>query len=140
MLAVVPADDAISTYEIARLITGLGLHHGERVRMADLRDVRLSRVGAFLEVTSELVRRGQRVVFATRSIDKNLATIPLARAADGVVLCVSLGSTSIRAVEETIERIGKERFLGSLLIGKPGGGGCRAPPLSSSQSLVRNEN
>src|SRR6202044_3669543 len=100
-LAVVSADDTISTYEVARVITRLGLHHGEQVRLADLRDVRMSRVGAFLEVTQELVRRGQRVVFATRSTSKSLATIPLARAADGVVLCVSMGSTLIGAVKET---------------------------------------
>lgn len=115
-LAVVPVDEGISTFEVASLITTLGLHHGESVSVADLRDVRLNRVGAFLEVAGELVSRGQRVVFATGSIKENLATVPLARAADGVVLCVSIGATMLGSIEETIEQIGKERFLGSILV------------------------
>ena len=129
-LAVVPADDRTPTYEVARLIAALGLHHGELVRMADLRDVRPGRVGAFLEVAAELVNRGERVVFATCSVSENLATIPLARAADGVILCVSIGSTSIRRIEETIEVVGKDRFLGSMLIRDPAAAVARSSALA----------
>jgi hypothetical protein len=138
-LAVVPADDAVSTYEVARVITRLGLHHGEQVRLADMRDVRLSRVGAFLEVTQELVRRGQRVVFATRSTSNSLATLPLARAADGVVLCVSIGSTLIAAVKETIDQIGKERFLGSMLVDETGGGHHAPPSWSPAEDRLAQQ-
>jgi UDP:flavonoid glycosyltransferase YjiC (YdhE family) len=99
----------------------------------------MSRVGAFLEVTQELVRRGQRVVFATRSTSKSLATIPLARAADRVILCVSLGSTSIRVVEETIEQIGKERFLGSMLVGEPSRGRRAPRPWSSAEGRLEQQ-
>jgi len=116
MLAVVPVDEWISTYQVASVITTLGIHHGESISVADLSDIRLNRVSAFLEAAGELVRHGRRVVFATRSIAENLAAIPLARAADGVILCVSMGSTSIKAIEDAIEQIGKERFLGSVLI------------------------
>lgn len=130
-LAVVPVDAGVSTHEVANLITALGLHHGELVSVADLRYVRLNRVPAFLEVASELVNRGQRVVFAARSIKENLATIPLARAADGVILCVSLGATLLGSIEDAIEQIGKERFLGSLLIKSPGKD-ARAPARRST--------
>lgn len=118
-LAIVPVDDGVSTFEVASLITTLGVRHGEAVSVADLRDVQIGRVPAFLEVAGELVSRGQRVVFATSSITENLATIPLARAADGVVLCVSIGATSLGSIEATIEQIGKERFLGSILLKRP---------------------
>lgn len=134
-LAVVPVEQNMSTYEIASRITALGLHHGECIGLADLRDVQLNRVSAFLEVTRLLVSRGRRVVFAMRSIKENLATIPLARAADGVVLCLSLGSTSIESTEETIDQIGKERLVGSMLIRKPKGG-FRAPALAPSLRLL----
>jgi hypothetical protein len=139
-LAVVPVDERVSTYEVANLITTLGLHHGESVSVADLRDVRLSRVGAFLEAAGELVKRGQRVVYATCSIRENLATIPLARAADAVILCVSIGASMIGSIEDAIEQIGKERFLGSMLIKAPGAG-VRAParqPRALSQMAARS--
>lgn len=134
MLAVVPADEGISTYEVASLITTLGRHHGESVGLADLRDIRLNRVDAFLDAAKELVGRGQRVVFATRSITGNLATIPLARASEGVILCVSMGSTLLGSIEEMVEQIGKERILGSMLIHEAGGG---APVRRSAPKLLQ---
>lgn len=115
-LAVVPADARISSYEVASLIAALGHHHGESVGLADLRDIQLNRVEAFLDAARELVDRGQRVVIVTRSITENLATIPLARAAEGVILCVSIGSTFLGAIKDAIEQIGKERFLGSMIV------------------------
>jgi hypothetical protein len=118
-LAIVPVDEGMQTYEVASLIAGVGLHHGECIGLADLRDIRMNRVHAFLEASKEIVDRGERVVFATRSIAENLATVALARAAEGVILCVSLGSTKLGSVEETIKQIGKERFLGSILLEAP---------------------
>jgi hypothetical protein len=121
-LAIVPVDEGTSSYHLARLITTLGIHNGESVCLADLRDIHLERAGAFLESASELVNLGHRVIFATRSITGNLATIPVARAADGVILCVSMGSTLLDRVQETIDQIGKERLLGSMLIHDAGTG------------------
>jgi hypothetical protein len=115
-LALVPVDEGVSAYEAASLITTLGVHHGESIHLADLRGLRLNRVPAFLQVCALMVSRGQRVVFATRSINDNLATIPLARAAEAVILCVAIGSTRIGLVEDAIAQIGKERFIGSMLI------------------------
>jgi hypothetical protein len=123
-LAIVPVDPGVSTYEVASLIATLGKHHGDAVSLADVRDIRLNRVDAFLEAARELVARGERVIFATSSISENLAAIPLARGAEGVILCVSLGSTPLTAITETIAQVGKERFLGSMLVRElPASGG-----------------
>lgn len=126
-LAIVPVEKGMQTFEVASLITGVGLHHGESIGLADLRDIRMNRVASFLEASKVIVDRGERVVFATRSIAENLATIALARAADGVILCVKLGSSSIGSVEETIKQIGKERFLGSILLQEPAPGSPGEP-------------
>jgi hypothetical protein len=108
----------------------LGVHHGESIGVFDFRDVRGCKVVDALAAAFGQMRPGDRMVFAARSISENLATIPLARATDGAVLCVSIGSTSIRCVEETIAQIGKERFLGSLVIHGLGDGVPVAPPMS----------
>lgn len=117
-LAIVPGDEELSSYEIASLIMALGLHHGEPIGVADLRDIGLNKVRASLEVVNFHVDRGERVVLATSTIASNLATIALARAADAAVLCVAFGSTSLALVQETVDQIGKERFIGSLLLHK----------------------
>jgi hypothetical protein len=118
-LAIVPAEDGMSTYDVAHLIVTLGAFHGESIGVFDFREVRMNRALEVLEEAELQLERGERIVFATRSIRENLATIPLARATDGAVLCVSLGSTSMRFAEETIEQIGKDRFLGSILVRAP---------------------
>jgi hypothetical protein len=118
-LAIVPAEEGMSTYEVASVIMGVGAHHGASIGVFDFRDVRLHRVLAVVEDACAHVMPGERLIFATRSIKENLATIPLARAADGVVLCATLGSTSIQLVEETLQEIGSERFLGSVLVREP---------------------
>ncbi len=129
-LAVVAGERDISTLEVANLITTLGLKYGESLRLVDIGEVDLDRVAVILELTEQVVAAGSRVVFAARSINENLATIALARGCDCVILCVSLGSTSIAMVEETVAQIGKERFLGSLLVkGQP-------PPNPREQSVT----
>jgi hypothetical protein len=115
-LAVVASDHSVSTYHVASLIAGLGLQHGEAFRMVDVRNITLNRAAAIIELAEHFVTSGERIVFAARSITENLATVPIARSADCVLLCVSLGSSSLALVEETVAQLGKERFIGSLLI------------------------
>lgn len=129
-LAVVPSEEGMSTYDVANLIMALGVHHGESIGVFDFRDVSGCKALDVIRAALGQMRPGDRMIFAARSINENLATIPLARATDAVVLCVSIGSTSIRCVEETIAQIGRERFLGSLVIHGLGDGVPIAPPVS----------
>ena len=115
-LAVVPAEDGMPTHDVANLIMTLGVFHGESIGVLDFRYVRVNRALDAIRTAESQLEPGERLIFATRSIRENLATIPLARATDGVILCVSLGSTSMRLATETIEQIGKERFLGSIVV------------------------
>ena len=45
--------------------------------------------------------------------------IPIALAADGVVLCVHLGQTTIANARKTIELIGAQKFLGAVTVEPP---------------------
>jgi hypothetical protein len=117
-LALVPGDEQTSTLEVAILMARLALSQGESLHVADMRELRLKHVDAYLEESRWEASKGERVIFATRSASANLATIPIARAADGAILCVSIGSTSLNAIRETVEQIGRQHFLGSLLVGE----------------------
>jgi hypothetical protein len=128
-LAVVPGEEGMSTYDVANLIMVLGVHHGESIGLFDFRDIRMSRVLEVIDGASRQLNSGERLIFATRSIRENLATIPLARATDSSVLCVSIGSTSMGFVAETIAQIGKDRFIGSLVVHGPRDE-APAPPLT----------
>jgi hypothetical protein len=109
-LALVPGDDQTSTLDIADLIASVAKDHGESIQVTDLRALRPRHVNALLEGTRWEASQGARIVFATRGVAANLATIPIARGADCAVLCVSLGSTSLAAIKNTIEQIGRAHF------------------------------
>jgi hypothetical protein len=133
-LALVPGDDHTKTFDVARLIAGLALEHGESIHVADLRELGLKHVDAFLEGIRWDSTQGDRIIFATRSVSTSLATVRIARAADYAILCVSLGSTSVSGVRDTIEQIGRKHFLGSLLVGASTYSGPPSRALSSWRS------
>jgi hypothetical protein len=83
---------------------------------ARARPGRRRHIAAFLEAARREASQGTRIIFATRSAATNFATVPLARGADCAVLCVSLGCTSLASMRDTVEQIGREHFLGSLMV------------------------
>jgi hypothetical protein len=116
-LAIVPADDGIPTLPVAELLRAISTkRRNDQIGVADLRAVQIQHTNAYLEVVRWHVWHGERVVIALRSCFENPATIPLARSADCAMLCVSVGGTRVSRAAQTIEKIGKERFLGSILV------------------------
>ena len=116
----------------ATFFVALGASYGESIGVFDFRDVRMNRALDVIKAVEQQIERGERLVFATRSIRQNMATIPLARATDGAILCVSMGSTSMRLAGETIEQIGKDRFIGSILV-RPSSDEGKARPVTPSE-------
>ena len=85
--------------------------------VCDLRDLSMRLIDYHIREVHEHADTGARVVIALRSIFENPTAAPVARDADAVVLCVSLGKTTFRSAEQTIKEIGRERILGSIILG-----------------------
>ncbi len=116
-LAVVPASAGIPSLALARMMTVIVAKHGrDVVGLADLRFVEPKHAHAYLEVVARHASRGERIVIAVSSCAENLATVPLVRAADCALLCVSLGATCAAEADRSIRRIGREHFLGTVLV------------------------
>lgn len=130
-LAIVPVDVETEghAFDMAREMTELAAEHGDTVGLADFRPIPIRQVAALLHVADWHLQNGGRLVYAMRSIRENPGVSTIARAADCVLLCVSLGTTSVRAVREAIAQIGRDRFLGGVVF-RP------VLPLSPSTALV----
>ena len=116
-LAIVPSSRELSTLELAQALVDVGWQHrGLPIGLADLRNVTLPYIDAVIDEVRAHIYSGERVLIALRSVFENPATVPIAQAADGALLCVSLGNTKIARAEETIEQVGKGRFLGSIIV------------------------
>ncbi|MFP2925817.1 hypothetical protein ACLESO_11480, partial [Pyxidicoccus sp. 3LG] len=75
----------------------------------------------------ERIARGERVVVVLDSLLTHPASLPLALAADGVLLCVALGETDFGSARKTMEYVGPERFVGSVIFPRSKKKKARAP-------------
>jgi hypothetical protein len=123
-LAVV-ASGQVPTIQVANMLARLAWwYRGQPSSVADFRDLSLRLVEYQLrDVAAQLERAPVTVVIALRSIFENPTVVPVARAVDAAVLCIQLGVTKINDSRKTIEAIGRDRFLGTIII-----------PVSSEQS------
>jgi hypothetical protein len=116
-LAIVPGNRGMSTLGVAQALVDVGWQHrGLPIGLADLRNVTLPYIDSVIDEVRGHIYSGERVLIALRSPFENPATIPIAQSADGALLCVRLGQTKISRAEETLEQVGKGRFLGSIVV------------------------
>jgi hypothetical protein len=118
-LAVLAASKSVDTFEVAELLAKLAWwFHGQSSRVFDLRDLSFRLVDYHQREVQALVGAGSRVLIALRPTYENPTTIPMARWADAVVLCVDLGNAELKAAAQTVAAVGRERVLGSIVLGE----------------------
>ncbi len=121
-LAIVAGNPGMSTspFEVATALADVGWQHlGKPITVIDARETTLGHVETRIADMAAKVAKNVRVIVVLSSTFDNPATLPLARAADGVILCVLLGLSKMGPAEQTVERIGRERFLGSVVLRDP---------------------
>lgn len=116
-LVVAPAHPGGSTYEIANALAEAGLICERRaVKLIDAREAPLGEASAVIsEMVNHAVSRG-RVIAAVGSVLTNQVGIPIATAADAVLLCVEMGRTDLASARRTIELIGAEKIIGCVTV------------------------
>src|SRR5262249_5531450 len=94
----------------------------------DMRDLSLRFVEIQLRDMASQLERAQRVFLALRSTSENPTAVLAARAADAAVLCVELGKTNIKDAVKTVEDVGRDSCVGTILVSgvsiRVGGGGA----------------
>jgi hypothetical protein len=127
-LALVPSDGDVDVGRAAAHLVEAGLLHGERpVSLMDAQGIHLSNVQPFLDRLVDLVRRGEWVIVTVDSLQNNPAGLPIVRATSCALLVVRLGSSLLGSARSTIEALGRERLLGSVVIDVPHGSAAHHP-------------
>jgi hypothetical protein len=116
-LVVLPAHPEGSAQLVAQALAEIGgLHRNRPVKLINTEGLKLSMSSrAILEMTSHAMS-GELTIVCADSVLSNQAGIPLALAADAVLLCVDLGQTDLISARRTIELVGANRFVGSVAI------------------------
>lgn len=120
-LAILGASEGIDTLAVADTLAKIAwAYTGQPTCVLDMRDLSLRLLEHQIRDMAAQLQGGERVFVALRSMNENPTAVPLAMAADAVVLCVELGRTDIKGARRTLATIGREKFLGTLIV-PPGG-------------------
>jgi hypothetical protein len=116
-LAVVPANRSTDTLPVAEMLARIAWwYRGQPSCVFDLRDVSLRLVEYQIAEVQAQIEGGSRVFIALRSIFDNPTAVPIGRQADAIILCTVLGRTDLRAAQKTIDQLGRDRVLGSIVL------------------------
>lgn len=115
-LALIPAGPGVAPETMVQIAYSLAhtgmMHLGTPVHVADATRVTLAQLVSFNEELEQAKHSGM-VLLALSALSENVTSLSLARATDNALLCVVLRQMAAADGKDTVERIGKERFIGS---------------------------
>jgi len=116
-LVVVPAQPGASGLEAGRAIALVGSRYRERpIRLIDAEGLPPGSASRLVRDIRSHVGQGGMIVTCIDSVITNPVGLEVALAAERALLCVPLGATRFAAATQTLELIGKARFLGSVTL------------------------
>jgi len=123
-LALLAGSKGVGTLDVADLLAKIAWwYSGEPTSVFDLRDLSVRLVDHQLRELKQQLAAGDRVFVSLRSTFENPSAVRVAQACDAVALLVAMGETDVKSAEGTINSVGRERFLGTILL--PTGGRVR---------------
>jgi hypothetical protein len=119
-LTVVPSQPGGPALEAATAIleAGAPYAYSQKIHLQDATGISPGDAPRLVLEIRKRIEQGERVVVVLDSLLTHPASLPLALAADGVLLCVALGETEFGAARKTMEYVGHERFVGSVIFPK----------------------
>jgi hypothetical protein len=117
-LAIIPSDRSIEAGTIAKALVATGQVHGERpVTLLNACGVQLNGVHQLVDTLGTMTGRGDWVIVPVDPIADNPTAVPIVQATSGALLVVRLGESLLGSARTAIEAVGRDRFLGSIVLG-----------------------
>ncbi len=123
-LAIIPSDRGVSAGSVAESLVATGQMHGERpVKVLNAQGVQLAGVHQLMDTLAAMTGRGDWVIVPVDPIAENPNAVPIVQATSGALLVVNLGESLLTSARTAIEAVGREHFLGSIVVGGRKGAG-----------------
>lgn len=117
-LVVLPAHAKGSGSAIGRALAQVAtLHKDSAIKLVSAEGFDLAGASRLIIDMTTHVASGGMVIVVLDSVLSNPAGIPVALAADAVLLCVQLDESDVESAKKTIEMIGESRFVGAVTVG-----------------------
>jgi hypothetical protein len=108
-----------ATMRVAGMLARVSEELGHPLVVLDARDVELRTMAAIQARMRSLAARGTRAITVLQLPSQNPVTVPIAQAADASMLCIFVNESRMTNAEQTIEQIGRDRFLGTVVLRHP---------------------
>ncbi len=106
-----------SSWEVAEALAEIGqMHRGRPIKLMDAEGATLTESAALVAEMTGHAAAGKPVLVAVGSLVENLAGVHLARAADAVLVCVTLGTALFTNAKRAVELIGSEKIIGCVAL------------------------
>jgi hypothetical protein len=116
-LVLVPTDAGADVVRVAENLVTTGQIHAERpVSVVNATGVPLEGVQQIIDSIATIAARDERAIVPVDPIADNPASIAILRACSAAILVVRLGDSLLSVAENTTEIVGRERFLGSVVV------------------------
>jgi hypothetical protein len=108
-----------STLRVAGMLARISEELGHPLVVLDARGVELRTMASIQARMRSLAARGTRAITVLQLPMYNPITVPIAQAADASMLCVFVGESRLASAQQTIEQVGRDRFLGTVILRQP---------------------
>jgi hypothetical protein len=116
-LALVPGDSGVDVVQVAETLATTGRLYGEKaVTVLNGRGVQLTNVHQLIDTLGVMTGRGDWVIVPVDAVSENPSSIPIVQATSAALFVVRLGESFLSSARSAIEAVGRERFLGSIVI------------------------
>lgn len=108
-----------ATLRVAGMLARISEELGHPLVVLDARGVELRTMASIQTRMRSLAARGTRAITVLQLPMYNPITVPIAQAADASMLCVFVGESRLANSQQTIEQVGRDRFLGTVILRQP---------------------
>lgn len=116
-LAIIPNEPGVDAHWIAESLVATGRVHGERpVSLLNAVGAQLDGVHQLIDALGTMTARGEWVIVPVDPIAQNPSAVPIVQATSAALLVVRLGESLLASARTAIETVGRERFLGSVVL------------------------
>jgi hypothetical protein len=122
-LAIVPSHQGVDISKVAESLARTGRIEAERpIDVITGVDVQLGDANQIIDSIGARAAQGHLVLVPVDPIADNPSAITIVRATSAALLVVRMGESLIASAEDTIDTVGRDRFVGSIIVDERGRG------------------
>jgi|SwirhirootsSR2_FD_contig_31_3765672_length_1366_multi_3_in_0_out_0_2 hypothetical protein len=117
-LAIVPCESGIDAHKVAEVLVNISRDHGAKpVRLLNGVGLQPSSVETVMTSIKGAAEKGEGLIVPVDPLHQNPSAMPIARGTTSVLFVLRMGQSRLNVARTTIEIVGSNRVIGSVVVG-----------------------